>query len=52
MGPKHFSITHRQHGVVVYGANQTKPGISSIRPGSSLPTNAIDQIPNKMAQTY
>ncbi len=40
MGPKQISITHCQHGVVVYGANQTKPGISSIRPGCSLPTNA------------
>ncbi len=30
MGPKYLSITHRQHDVVVYGANQTKPGISSI----------------------
>ncbi len=40
MGPKHISITHRQHGVVVYGANQTKSGISSIRPGCSLLTNA------------
>jgi hypothetical protein len=37
-GIKPFS--HRQHGVVVYGANQTKPGISSIRPGCSLPINA------------
>ncbi len=40
MGPKYISITHRQHGVVVHGANQTKPGISLIRPGCSLPTNA------------
>ncbi len=40
MGPKYIGIAHRQHGVVVYGANQTKPGISSSRPGCSLPTNA------------
>jgi len=26
MGPKHIGIMHCQHGVVVYGANQTKPG--------------------------
>jgi len=32
MGPKHISITHCQHGVVVYGADQTKPGIAAIRP--------------------
>jgi hypothetical protein len=40
MGPKYISIAHRKRGVMVHGANQTKPGISSIRPGCSLPTNA------------